>query len=86
MAIKLVGFFNFSLFQARDMDDTDIYFMNAFGFAAIRQNQLEPAIWAFQRVIKFFFLNRFKFMQLFWSLHFGFKLDFNSLKMFKMVI
>lgn len=39
------------------MDDTDIHFMNAFGFVALRQHQLELAIWLFGRVNTVFFSN-----------------------------
>lgn len=37
------------------MDDTDIHFMNSFGLVALRQNQLELAIWLFGRVNTVFF-------------------------------
>lgn len=38
--------------QAREIDDTDIYFMNKFGLIALRRNQLELASSAFRRVFR----------------------------------
>lgn len=46
---KIVQYFCF-VHQAREMDDADIYFMNKFGFTALRQNQLELASAVFRRV------------------------------------